>query len=129
MADRDKVIEGIETCLNEKACVKCPYCSPDVEHNCGRCLFEDALELLKAQQPRVMTLEEANDADVCWAEGRDGWDATPPRRVSLWNRYEVRLYRFASKEYVSLKPNEYGKTWRCWTARPTDEQREAVEWE
>lgn len=22
----------------------------------------------------------------------------------------------------------YGKTWRCWTARPTDEQRKAVKW-
>ena len=22
----------------------------------------------------------------------------------------------------------YGKTWRCWTARPTDEQREAAKW-
>lgn len=23
----------------------------------------------------------------------------------------------------------YGKTWRCWTARPTDEQRKAVKWD
>lgn len=23
----------------------------------------------------------------------------------------------------------YGKTWRCWTSRPTDEQREAAKWE
>lgn len=22
----------------------------------------------------------------------------------------------------------YGKTWRCWTARPTDEQKEAAPW-
>lgn len=25
--------------------------------------------------------------------------------------------------------NEYGKTWRCWTSRPTDEQREKTPWE
>ena len=23
----------------------------------------------------------------------------------------------------------YGKTWRCWTARPSDEQRKAVKWD
>lgn len=23
----------------------------------------------------------------------------------------------------------YGKTWRCWTVRPTDEQRKAVKWD
>lgn len=23
----------------------------------------------------------------------------------------------------------YGKTWRCWTSRPTDEQRKVVKWE
>ena len=24
--------------------------------------------------------------------------------------------------------DNYGKTWRCWTAKPTDKQRKAVKW-
>ena len=27
-----------------------------------------------------------------------------------------------------LGDSGYGKTWRCWTSRPTDEQREATPW-
>ena len=26
------------------------------------------------------------------------------------------------------RSDEYGKTWRCWTSRPTDEQMEATPW-
>lgn len=129
MTDREKVIKGLERCNAPNNHYDCPYNGAEHYNICTHRLLNDAIEALKAQQPRVMTLEEANDADVCWAEGRDGWDATPPRRMSLWNWNEVRLYRFASEEYVSLKPNEYGKTWRCWTARPTEAQREAVSWD
>ena len=35
--------------------------------------------------------------------------------------------RQGEKDSVAL--DEYGIVWRCWTSRPTDEQRKAVKWE
>lgn len=118
MIDREKVIKGLECCMSDKLCNSpCPYK--------GQCddggyyyskAIEDAIELLKAQEPRVMTLEDfENNPNVdqygclpCWMEYReepkwDGWaEATVHTCV------------------------EYGR--RPWTSRPTDEQREAEPW-
>ena len=30
---------------------------------------------------------------------------------------------------VELPVSDYGKTWRCWAEKPTDEERQAAEWE
>ena len=54
MIDREKVIKGLECCNHEiPKCEKCPY--NDGEDTCPtlRTLFDDALALLKAQEPRV----------------------------------------------------------------------------
>ena len=34
-----------------------------------------------------------------------------------------------SEEDVKLMRYDYGKTWRCWPRRPTDEERKAAKWE
>lgn len=33
-----------------------------------------------------------------------------------------------SEDDVKLMRSDYGKTWRCWTRRPTDEERRAAAW-
>ena len=62
MPDREKVIKGLECCTafdgkGFPLCEECPY---EDEGTCPELdvLHKDALELLKAQEPRVMTLEE-----------------------------------------------------------------------
>jgi hypothetical protein len=83
----------------------------------------------------VMTLEEVVSAagTPAWFEGRSkgaytGWvlvydvqegmgitgtrvGVTKPGHITIWPATEL-----------------YGAKWRCWTSRPTDEQREAVPW-
>lgn len=58
MADLDKVIKGLECCIlrNPDDHARCSQCS--YESNCVNRLKMDALELLKAQEHRVMTLEK-----------------------------------------------------------------------
>ena len=34
-----------------------------------------------------------------------------------------------SGRVVWYRLDDYGKTWRCWTSEPTDEQRVSVEWD
>ena len=71
-----------------------------------------ALALLKAQEPRVMTLEEAKNAYVI--------------------EYRSGKMREVGSALLDLNVDplnaEYGKIYRVWTSRPTDEQREATPW-
>jgi hypothetical protein len=87
----------------------------------------EAAELLKAQEPRVMTLKEIVSADCAWIE------YATSRNIVIALPWDIELtddtYNFIGMpncfvEFRSL----YGEEWRCWTARPTDEQREAAPW-
>ena len=69
MADREKVIYSIERCICHvpDACRDCGYdnepCPKCFEH-----LLRDAHDLLKAQEPRVMTYDEMMKAEICFLE-------------------------------------------------------------
>lgn len=94
-------------------------------------------ELLKAQEPRVMTLEELDELqedDAVFVEIK------PVRDLTCMS---VELVRFVEKAQDSAMQIELHTTdsaglymtrkttdpnWRCWTSRPTDEQREAKPW-
>ena len=131
MADREKVIKGLECCMSEKICNSpCPYK--------GQCdnggyyfskAIEDAIGLLKAQEPMVITLEELStlpiDTPVFIEEINDecGWNVF----YGIDEEKDVCFCGFrASADYYDLE--EYGMSWRCWTLRPTDEQRNEVKW-
>lgn len=64
---------------------------------------------LKAQEPRVMTLAEAQNSQMI--EYRSG--NTRDIGAELYSKFE---------EY-------YNKVWRVWTSRPTEEQRRVTLWE
>ena len=52
MADREKVIKGLECCIEWDSCNKCPYETPN-EYDIAECtlsLHKDALALLKEQE-------------------------------------------------------------------------------
>lgn len=121
----EKVIKGLECCAFG-CCLGCPYL--DIVDDCEGVLCADVLALLKAQEPRVLTLEEARALEqdtVVWYEHTG---VHPPR---------PRIVHYADNEGIVFTDggvwlftkDDYGKTWRCWTSRPTDEQREAVKWE
>lgn len=125
MPDAVKVISGLEheiarTDLEWLDCVEVA-------------LLRDALALLKAQEPRVMTLEEAKHLTY----------GSPYIIETNLPKEEPRLM-YALFSHLGLQGNftfaftdargylfdsDYGKRWRCWTSRPTDAQREAEPWE
>ena len=91
--------------------------------------MRDALELLKAHEPRVMTLEEVKQA-----KGRDVWlelsgniaeDVLTAATIEGCGTGGI-CTRYESLKYTQYCVKPYG--WRCWTSRPTEEQREAVKW-
>ena len=86
---------------------------------------------LKAQEPRVMTLEEITKAEVVWTE-YSRFLFENAEMIELPHhplKKEDKTWDFQTSTYeVTEFLDEYGKTWRCWTSRPTDEQREATPW-
>lgn len=122
----EKVIKGLECISNgaKQPCRDCEYSK--CEEWCIAECAKDALALLKAQQPRVMTLEEALGGNECWIEGRsvacgygDAVLTCDGERVDFYRPHSVYILDFY----------EYGLSWRCWTSKPTDGQRKAVKWE
>ena len=85
-----------------------------------------AIEVLKAQEPRVMTLEEVLGGDECWVEYPNGGCGYADCYLS-YTTNGVDIYRTMQHDFNVPLAN-YGKTWRCWTSRPTDAQREATPW-
>lgn len=87
-------------------------------------------KLLKEQKTRVMTLEEvkAFDWDYCYLEE----ERLPGKEYrSVCGDYALTCITWPCVASMRIQhgDNNYGKKWRCWTARPTDEQRKAVMWE
>lgn len=133
MADREKVMRGMYICATGSFddCKMCPY---DKLTNCQDLMLSDALALLKEQEPRVMTLKELDDYRKT-EEGADPYITSEktPVMVEYSNDvpYNTRWLTIESLnswlDYRDMRVI-YGKEWRCWTARPTDEQRKAVKW-
>ena len=124
MPDREKVIRWLEACST--GCeYGCPYDSV-VRYECKANLMRDALELLKKQEPQVLTLEEVLGGDECWFEHING--ACGYADLYVHENGMVGVSRI--NKIISFIPAEsYGKQWRCWSYRPTEEQRKAVKWD
>ena len=88
---------------------------------------------LKDNEPRVLTLEEVKKLQsirdgAIWMEifGNGLFPALP----EFSNKSLTFFVAILFDGYRSVFENDwYGKTWRCWSAKPTEEQRKAVKWD
>ncbi len=128
---REKVIRGLERFIDDFK----PFCG---NRNDWQRVY-DALALLKAQEPRVMTLEEIkslpDETDV-WLEESECIvvAVTISKQGENWGIVKENTTFFYGIEGNSYNDGgdyedaDYGKYWRCWTSRPTPEQRKEVPW-
>lgn len=132
---RAKVLHGLSSCGNDygtpNICevTECPY--REIEVSCVHSLAHDAMmlisELLKEQQPRVMTLEEVRLLGkdvVVWYEYKGAFRPRP-RVVKFVLDGHI---TFTDSGIWSFSADGYGERWRLWTSCPSDEQREAEAW-
>ena len=105
------------------------FCAVAPSETDGLCADEDKPEWcpITAQEPRVMTLEEALGGEECWVEYHNGGCGYADCYLS-YTAKGADIYRTMQHDFNVPLAN-YGKTWRCWTSRPTDEQMEATPWE
>jgi len=133
---REEVIRGLECCIsgNPAICkrVGCPYAEEHdgIGDTCIDHLMADALALLKAQEPRVMTVEEvkAFEWDYCYLE-QERQPGKEYRMIMGDYALTCITWPCITSMRIEYGDSSYGVKWRCWTSRPTDEQREAVPWE
>lgn len=149
--DREKVIRGLSVCghdagvPNQCELFDCPY---RVDAWCQHELAGDALALIHGQdeevanlttkiaeltteRARVMTLEEAVDCNYCWFEThnwKNGDHFIPVLRALAMDDDSGRTFIDQNDDLFGFRDEEYGETVRCWTARPTEAQREATAW-
>jgi len=93
--------------------------------------IDDALELLKEQEARVLDWDEIKNYPVVYGEFK-GVKNIFPLIITVddgcclsWNPDMN-----TSKEFILLVDDEEDrKNTRCWNRMPTDEQRKAVKWD
>ena len=129
MPDREKVISDLEeqiTWIRDNDFHKFPGWGHAV------LAMRDALALLKAKEPRVMTLEEVRalqNGAVVWIEDNDKVDIIPAIVNHIWNSLpNMASFTAAYAREVKADMLWYGVKWRCWTRKPGEDEREAVKW-
>jgi hypothetical protein len=122
---REKVIKGLECCaFSNRAdkCEQCPYFSGcETEYGAFVELARDALDLLKAQEARVMTLDDLNQCkkETIWAEIKHD------NALKQLTQDEIAMLTFIG---LLCHWNGYNTTWRCWTSRPDENRRAETPW-
>lgn len=102
-------------------------CDMQMYSACDICGWLDDAEIMGGVEPsRLLTLEEALSSDECWIEGRNG--ACGYGDALLTDDAE-RVDFFRPHSIATLDFYAYGSEWRCWSYKPTDEQRKAVKWD
>lgn len=126
MPDREKVIKEAEEAIDILAKAEEPTFWMDFV----RCAFEKALALLKEQTARVMTLEEvkAFDWEYCYLE-EERLQGKEYRKICGDYALTCVTWPCIASMRIQHGDDSYGKKWRCWSAKPTDEQRQEEKWE
>ena len=91
--------------------------------------LKDALALLKAQEPRVMTIGDLYGEDMGYYE-RKNKELVCPVLIACGGPNEDETVGIVLKDAFEIKADcdLMNITWRIWTAYPTMEQREATPW-
>ena len=137
MVDKEKVIKGLECCAFSKRgdkCEQCPYFSGcETEYGAFVELAHDALALLKAQEPRLLTLDEIHDSMVVYLEAGTEFlkrmdDDGVVLAIGGSERIGAKCFITVWDVGIAAMNDEYNVTWRAWSQRPTREQKEGTPW-
>lgn len=123
---REKVIKGLECC--DGYCDDETGCPFDVlePFDCQKQLRADAIALLKAQEPKVLALDEIHRGMAVWLEDVDKADVI----LAIGGSSGGGCKCFITVDDRSIAPHDsdYGVRWRAWTREPTAEQRRETHW-
>jgi len=107
----------------------CELTMPRDDYNSIMEYIMEGYNLFKAQEPRVLTLEELSEKTDVWLESLEYDTIDPALSSGSYDDGTVGLMTLEEEELFYMDEADYGVKWRCWTSRPTEEQRKAVKWE
>ena len=139
---KEELIQQMEICagtINGEHPYECPKdCQMRQVDFYTMYIIKDALELLKEQEARVLTVEELTDrlktpilkeTKSSHKDLYNGWVLAYDLQKGQGITTGLRLgMAEPSGRVVWYRMDDYGKTWRCWTKKPTDERKKAVKW-
>lgn len=118
MKEHDRILDAFRNCITEPKCKDCPWTEcEELDNRKIKIPADLALAVMRelvAQEPRVMTLIE--------------WIRAPEPADGECMCYEIKdkgLQAMLVKAFDGVR-HLYGKAFRVWTSRPTDEQMEAT---
>jgi len=128
MSERENVVQKAERIMRST-----------VDRDMIDSFCEDVIDLLKEQEAHVMTLEELAFYDSgLYVETHNGCpegltDELWPALVHLYCVLQNSEYGYVSfanwnADTYDFEAKDYNVNFRCWTSKPTDEQRQAVKW-
>lgn len=113
---REEAINKLEYLINS------PVGREEIDETCY-----EVMDYLSAQEPRVMTLDELSEKTDVWFESLVYDTIAPALSSGSYDDGTVGLMTLEEESFY-MDEADYGTKWRCWTSRPTDEQREATPW-
>lgn len=95
--------------------------------------MRDALALLKAQEPRLLTIDEIHDSMVVYLEAGTEFlkrmdDDGVVLAIGGSERIGAKCFITVWDVGIAAMNDDYNVTWRAWSQRPTKEQREREPW-
>jgi hypothetical protein len=92
-----------------------------------------AIEALKAQEPRLLMLDEIHDSMVVYLEAGEKFLKIVDNdgvvlAIGGSERMGAKCFITVWNVSTAAMSDEYNVTWRAWSQRPTKEQREATPW-
>ena len=138
--DKEKLIRAMEYCTGDIVPVDendeclgdvCPFKEGGYESgDCQENMIRAALALLREQEPRVLDWNEIGTVDgAVWLEDRGENEVVPGLVMQMHSAVNLDIKKDGKLRTASASRSDYGEGWRCWTARPTEEQRKAVKWD
>ena len=99
-------------------------------------LMEEISSVMTKREPSLMDADEVKLCDtgtVIWVEEHQGvvWNLFPLVLDIVSTHPDTGtdyLFFITYHDLRKFEFDEYFKSWRCWTSRPTDAQREATPW-
>lgn len=123
MTDREKLVELLQKYEKELCGMIVSY------EKAAEWLVSKGVTVREPQKPLTVEamkeLWEKRNSEIVWLEDCTGM--TLDVRIWTINTQEVWFEKDINEICAPL--STHGRKWRCWIERPTDEEREAAEWE
>ena len=124
MIDREKVINELVEHIENALSIDSDYV------DCVRTdLLQTVVGMLKKQEARPLSVDHIHSGIVYWMENSNVTQVWPVEMHHIRNAHLLKGPEWEDSYGDVWKMADYNKTWRCWTAKPTEEQRIGVKWD